>query len=185
MNGAPPVAASPDGRAAWLVILAGVSAALHVGKLAPALTALRDALDMGLVEAGFLISLVQFAGMAAGLFIGLAADGMGLRRCMLLGLGILGLASLAGAFSRGAEALLWLRALEGLGVLLACLPAPGPVDLFAAEETAAFAALDADLGRAVARAVALPKDVDRPRKFAEGYSWEACTRQFLAAHQVG
>jgi MFS family permease len=125
MNGAPSVAASPDGRAAWLVILAGVSAALHVGKLAPALTALRDALGMGLVEAGFLISLVQFAGMAAGLFIGLAADGMGLRRCMLLGLGILGLASLAEAFSRGAEALLWLRALEGLGVLLACLPAPG------------------------------------------------------------
>ena len=39
MNGAPPVAASPDGRAAWLVILAGVSAALHVGKLAPALEA--------------------------------------------------------------------------------------------------------------------------------------------------
>ncbi len=70
------------------------------------------------------------------------------------------------------------------GLRVACLPAPGPVDLFAAEETAAFAALDADLGRAVARALALPEHAAGARAFAEGYSWEACTRQFLAAHEA-
>ncbi|MER2519406.1 MAG: glycosyltransferase family 1 protein [Bdellovibrionales bacterium] len=70
------------------------------------------------------------------------------------------------------------------GLRVACLPAPGPVDLFSAPETAAFAALDHDLGRAVARALALPENAAGARKFAEGYSWEACTRQFLEAHQI-
>ena len=34
---------------AWLVILAGVCAALHIGKLPPALPVLRDALGVTLV----------------------------------------------------------------------------------------------------------------------------------------
>ena len=34
---ATPVPASPHGGAAWIVILAGVAAALHVAKLPPAL----------------------------------------------------------------------------------------------------------------------------------------------------
>jgi len=53
--------------------LAGVAAALHVGKLPPALPVLRDVFALTLVEAGFLLSLVQFAGMTLGLVVGLAA----------------------------------------------------------------------------------------------------------------
>ena len=68
---------------ALVVVLAGVSAALHVGKLPPALPVLRDALDLTLVQAGFLLSLVQLAGMSLGLAAGQAADRIGLRSSML------------------------------------------------------------------------------------------------------
>jgi MFS family permease len=102
-----------------------VSAALHVGKLPPALPVLREALGISLVQAGFLLSLVQLAGMTLGLAVGLAADAVGLKRTMTGGLLILSLASLAGGWVHDASGLLGLRAIEGLGVLLACMPAPG------------------------------------------------------------
>ncbi|CAA9429174.1 MAG: Uncharacterized MFS-type transporter, partial [uncultured Ramlibacter sp.] len=89
---------------------------------------------MTLVEAGFLLSLVQFAGMALGLLAGLAADSMGLKRTMVFGLSIVGLASLAGGFATTAPALMALRALEGLGFLLASMPAPGLIRRVVAPE---------------------------------------------------
>lgn len=113
------------------VVCGGVSAALHVGKLPPAVPSLQASLGIGLVEAGFLLSLVQLAGMVLGLAVGLVADQIGLRRSMLTGLTLLTLASalggVAGAMG-GADAIPWLlasRALEGLGFLLAVMPAPG------------------------------------------------------------
>ena len=110
---------------ALVVVLAGISAALHIGKLPPALPVLRDALQISLVQAGFLLSLVQLAGMTLGLAIGAAADALGARRTMVLGLLILAAASFAGGAARTPEALMALRALEGVGFLLASLPAPG------------------------------------------------------------
>jgi len=110
---------------ALIVVLAGISVALHVGKLPPALPVLRDQLGLSLVQAGFLLSLVQLAGMALGLAAGLAADGIGLRRSIVSGLLVLGAASLAGGWVRDPAGLLALRALEGLGFLLASMPAPG------------------------------------------------------------
>lgn len=112
-------------RHAWLVVLGGVAAAVHVGKLPPALPVLREALGLTLVEAGFLLSLVQFAGMALGLLVGLAADSLGLKRTLVTGLLVTAGASLAGGFATAPPALLALRALEGLGFLLASMPAPG------------------------------------------------------------
>ena len=110
---------------AVVVVLAGISAALHVGKLPPALPVLRETLHIGLVQAGFLLSLVQLAGMTLGLAMGAAADSIGPRRTMVLGLAILSLASFAGGAVTTPAALLTLRALEGAGFLLASLPAPG------------------------------------------------------------
>lgn len=109
---------------AHVVIAAGVAAALHVGKLSPALPVLERELDVTLLQAGFLLSLVQLAGMLFGLAVGLAADGLGLRRSMLSGLLVLSLASLLGGWAQDANTLLALRALEGLGFLLVSMPAP-------------------------------------------------------------
>ena len=108
-----------------VVLLAGVSASLHVGKLSPALPVLRDALQISLLEAGFLVSMVQFAGMLLGLLLGVGADGFGLRRSMLGGLLLLSAAGAAGGWARDASMLLVLRGLEGLGFLMVTLPAPG------------------------------------------------------------
>lgn len=110
---------------AWIVWLAGVSAALHVGKLPPAVPALQQALGVTLVQAGFLLSLVQAGSMLLGLVAGLTAERVGLRRCMLAGLALLSTASLAGGWAQGAGMLLVLRALEGMGVLMTTIPAPG------------------------------------------------------------
>ena len=115
---------------ALVVIAAGVCAALHVGKLAPALTTLQVELGLTLVQAGFLLSLVQGAGMLLGLVFGALADGIGARRSMVLGLAVMALASAAGGSVTGAPALTLLmacRAAEGFGFLLVVLPAPGLV----------------------------------------------------------
>jgi len=108
----------------WVIVFAGVCAALHVGKLPPALPVLQDALHITLVQAGFLLSAVQVASMTLGLAVGLSADGLGLRRSMLVGLGVLSFASISGGFVADASGLLVLRALEGLGFLLVVMPAP-------------------------------------------------------------
>lgn len=65
------------------------------------------------------------------------------------------------------------------GLRIASYPAPGPVDIFSDPETCAFAVLDADLEQAVNRALALPDPGPLPRRFAERFSWEACTHQFF------
>lgn len=116
----------PEGRrlAPWVVVLAGVSAALHVGKLPPAVLALQQDMGVTLVQAGFLLSLVQIGAMLLGLVAGLLADGVGLRRCMLVGLGLLTVAGGGGAWAQDASSLMWLRAAEGAGVLLTVVPAP-------------------------------------------------------------
>ncbi len=117
-----------------VVIVAGVTAALHVGKLPPALPVLRDALGITLLQAGFLLSLVQFAGMTAGVIVGVAADGFGLRRSVLAGLAILTVASTLGGFAHDAAQLMWLRALEGMGFLLTVLPVPSLLRLLVPPE---------------------------------------------------
>lgn len=114
-------------RAARYVIAAGVVAALHVGKLPPALPVLKEVLGISLLQAGFLLSLVQLAGMALGLFTGLAAQRIGLKRSMVAGLLILAGASALGGTAQSAAWLLATRVLEGLGFLWTVLPAPGLV----------------------------------------------------------
>ncbi|MGE0097005.1 MAG: CynX/NimT family MFS transporter [Hydrogenophaga sp.] len=112
-------------RLAALVVLVGVSCALHVGKLPVAIPVLREALGMSLVQAGFLLSLVQLAGMTLGLLVGLMADRLGPRRVMVAGLVLLAMGSALGALSPDVQTLLATRVLEGMGFLLAVLPAPG------------------------------------------------------------
>ncbi|MCE2689811.1 MAG: MFS transporter [Rubrivivax sp.] len=107
-----------------LVIACGVVAALHVGKLPPALPVLRDALGVSLVQAGFLLSVVQAAGMVLALALGLGVARLGLRRSLITGLLILAAASVAGSFAQGAGGLLLGRAAEGAGFLLVSLSAP-------------------------------------------------------------
>ncbi len=74
-----------------------------------------------------MLSLVQVAGMLFGIVISLLAESIGLRRSMLVGLAISGLASIAGGIAHNVIELLWLRALEGSGFLLTVIAGPGLV----------------------------------------------------------
>lgn len=109
---------------AWTVILSGVVVALQIGKLPPALPELQSQMGVTWLQAGFLLSMVQFAGLSLGLVVGLFADRWGLRLCMLIGLLALTVASLLGGLASTPETLLWMRGMEGFGFLLASLPAP-------------------------------------------------------------
>jgi MFS family permease len=117
-----------------VVIASGVVAALQIGKLPPALPALSESLGLSLMQSGFLLSLVQLAGMSLALAVGLSADGLGLRRSMLAGLIILGLASGLGAFATSVSELMLWRAIEGFGFLWVTLPAPGLIRKLVSEQ---------------------------------------------------
>lgn len=116
--------AEKNASLAYLVVLAGICSALHIWKLPPALTAIRTELGMNLVTSGFLLSLVQLAGMTLGLIMGMAAEKFGLRRSVVLGLLLLALSSVGSALHATLTSLLWWRALEGIGFLLVVLPGP-------------------------------------------------------------
>jgi MFS transporter, CP family, cyanate transporter len=109
---------------ALLIVLGGVTAALHVGKLPTAIPVLREAMGVTLVQAGFLLSLVQLAGMTLGLAVGLAAEGWGLKRTTIAGLLVVSAASLLGGLAQTPGTLMLLRAVEGLGFLLTAITAP-------------------------------------------------------------
>lgn len=109
---------------AAVVYLAGLATALHVGKLPPALPALRESLGITLVQAGWLVSAFQLAGMCLGLFGGLVADRFGLRRTMACGLALMALAGAAGALAADFRLLLASRALESAAFILSVLPGP-------------------------------------------------------------
>ena len=106
------------------VWLAGVVAALHIGKLPPAMPLLQSALGMTWVQVGFLLSTVQVAGMATGVLMGAWIPYWGLRRSVLVGLCLMGGAGWLGSWATTPAVLMGLRAVEGLGVLLTVVSAP-------------------------------------------------------------
>ena len=113
-----------DATRLGVLLLAGIVAALNIGKIPPALPVLQQSFGMTLVQASFLVSVFQAAGMGFGLFGGVLADRFGARRVMGSGLALLGLASAAGALSSDAGTLLAMRAVESAGFILAVLPGP-------------------------------------------------------------
>jgi predicted MFS family arabinose efflux permease len=111
-------------RISLFLVLVGICAALHIWKLPPALPQLQADFHLSLVASGFLLSIVQMGGMALGLPVGLVAERLGLRRCILYGLAILSASSaLAALFDSGLVVLLG-RAVEGLGFLMVVMPIP-------------------------------------------------------------
>ena len=109
---------------ALFIVLVGISVALHIWKLPPALPVLQTELALDLVDSGFLLSSVQVAGVLLGLVIGLFAERIGLRRCILIGLAILAFASMATTLFSSKAMILLCRGLEGCGFLMVVLPIP-------------------------------------------------------------
>ena len=112
----------------WLVvgvmIASGVAASLHVGKVPPALPALRDELGLSLVAAGWVASIFNLVGATLGVASGLIADRIGARRVLAAGLVFLVAGSLWGAAVDSGAALLATRVLSGIGLLTVAVSAP-------------------------------------------------------------
>jgi MFS family permease len=119
-----PVNVLPRGLAAATVVAAGIAAAVQVGKLPPAMPALREHFGMSLVQVSLLVSAFQLAGMSLGIVGGMLADRFGPRRVMLAGLTLLALAGLSALAAPDARWLLVTRAIESAGFILTVLPGP-------------------------------------------------------------
>lgn len=111
-------------RAIAVVVAAGMVGAFHVGKLPPALPAIRAELGLGLPAAGWLIALTQLAGAICALVGGAIADRIGPRRTMIVGLLGLAAGGAVGLLARDATLLLASRVIESAGLLLTVLPGP-------------------------------------------------------------
>lgn len=125
----PPPSEGAAAATRWLVvsvmIASGVAASLHVGKVPPALPALRDELALGLVAAGWVASIFNLVGATLGIASGLAADRLGPRRILAAGLVCLTVGSVCGAAVDSGAALLASRVLSGLGLVAVAVAAPG------------------------------------------------------------
>lgn len=107
-----------------IAVLGGVAAAVHVGKVPPALPLLREELQLDLVAAGWLMGLVALMGGLLGLVLGRLADRVTHRRAMILSLVLLTCGSMAGLFAHSAAMLFASRIVEGFGLILAVVAAP-------------------------------------------------------------
>jgi cyanate permease len=107
-----------------LAILAGITAAAHVGKAPPALPLLRAELDLTIVQAGWVVSMIAAMAMASGMVAGIVADRIGHRRQMIIGLSIMAVSGAVGSMAAGADLLLATRFLEGLGFISVAVSAP-------------------------------------------------------------
>jgi MFS family permease len=108
----------------WLLTLAGIVAAFHIGKVPPALPLLRAELDFGLTAAGWVLSTINLIGMTMGMIAGLLSDRLGARRAMLGGLAVLAVADVAGSFAPSVAMILLGRFAEGIGLFAVVVSAP-------------------------------------------------------------
>ncbi len=124
-------------RDLW-IILAGYLAAIHIGKLSVVLPILQKELYLTLTQAGLSISIVQGAGMLFALAIGAFSEKLGLKRCLIGGLTILGTSSIAGFWIDNIAMLYFFRFTEGIGFLTISLCAPAILKRISQPETISF-----------------------------------------------
>ena len=124
-------------RDLW-IILAGYLAAIHIGKLSVVLPTLQKELHLTLTQAGLSISIVQGAGMLFALAIGAFSEKLGLKRCLIGGLTILGASSIAGLWIDNIAMLYFFRFTEGIGFLTISLCAPAILKRISHPDTISF-----------------------------------------------
>ena len=115
---------STDWKLATLLIVAGITAATQMGKVPPALPAIRAELGIDLRAAGWFVSLVSLITASGGVLIALAADRIGQRRLVIVGLLLGSAASAGGALAHTTTLLFVLRILEGVGFISVAISAP-------------------------------------------------------------
>ena len=106
------------------LLIAGVIAALQIGKASIALPALQRELMLTLTVASWVVGAYGVLGAFAGLPAGVMSSLFTARKALLAGLMVAGLGSLAGAFADNGPWLIVTRVIEGGGFLAASLAIP-------------------------------------------------------------
>ncbi len=122
-----------------LFVLGGVLAAVHMGKLPPALPVMRQELGFGLVAGGFVVALFNLLAMTVAVFFGGLVERIGRRRLVLAGFAFLVLGGALGALAQGLPLLLASRLLEGFGFVAISISLPVMVMAAAAGRDQDFA----------------------------------------------
>ncbi len=104
--------------AVWAVIAGGLVAGAAIGKVPPALPALRAEFGLSLVEAGYIATMLNVIGGLAGLFAGALADRFGHRRISAAGLFLMAAGGLLGSQASSYGVLLAGRFFEGSGFIM-------------------------------------------------------------------
>ena len=147
--------------AVFALILAGVIAALQIGKAAIALPVLQRELMLTLAAASWIVGAYGLMGALGGLPAGVVASLYGARRTLIAGLATAGLGSIAGAFADSGVTLIATRVIEGCGFLAATLAIPRLV-----------------------RAVTAPKDLDTAMPLFAAYLPLGSVAMMLAGPQL-
>jgi len=146
----------------WAAVLtacaAGVAVALNVGKVPVALSLLREEFGLTLLQAGWVSSMLTTVAVLSAALFGLAVGHVGALRMAVVGLAVSMLASLATLGAASAQALLWLRFIEGAGFIAVAVSCPALVSAAAAPADRRFAiglwATYMPLGASIAMAAA-------------------------------
>jgi MFS family permease len=110
--------------AVFALVIAGIIAALQIGKSAIALPVLQSELSLSLFAAAWIVGAYSVLGAVAGLPGGILVSVFDARRTMLFGLAIAGAASLAGAAANSGAVLIATRMIEGCGFLAVAIATP-------------------------------------------------------------
>lgn len=116
-----------------LATFAGAVAAMQIGKVPPAIPVLRTELHLGLVAAGWIVSIFNATSALFGTGAGIVADRLGHRHAVVGGLLMLAVGSALGGLAPTAGLLLAARFVEGVGFLVIVVASPS----FIARVTAA------------------------------------------------
>lgn len=112
----------------WLVIAvlftAGLVAAMQFGKVAPVMGDVEKAFGLGLVGAGFAVSILGLVGLIFGVAAGAVVASVGLRRALYIALFGGAIMAAIGAFSPNGFVFLATRLAEGFSHLLVVVAAP-------------------------------------------------------------
>lgn len=133
----------PDRSTPWglilILLVLGVIGAGFIGKTPPALPDIRSDLSVGMVTAGWIVSIFAAFGTATGMFAGSLGDRFGHTRVIITALGVLALGAFVGVLANGAAMLMLSRAIEGIGYIALMVALPSLIGYLASDRNRGLA----------------------------------------------
>ncbi len=113
-----------DWRIVIIATLAGVIAAMQLGKVPPAIPALSADLGIGMVTAGWVVSVFSLMAATLAIVVGVFADRMDIAKMIVAGIAMLLLGAVAGGYAQDGYSLIAARTVAGLGLVSIAVSAP-------------------------------------------------------------